>query len=60
MVLLDSTADGWIPADSWEATKNAHKEVFHEIIEAIRNTGTTEGESISEEDLRSLWPFDSE
>ena len=57
-VLLDFTADGWIPATSWEATRKAHKEVFPEIVEAIRNTGSTDGKSISEEDLRSMWPFD--
>ena len=57
-VLLDCTGDGWIPASSWEATKKAQKEIFHEIIESIRNTGSTDGESISKEDLRSMWPFD--
>ena len=57
-VLLDCAADGWIPAGSWEATQNAHKEVFREIIEAIVNTGSTDGESVSEEDLRNMWPFD--
>ena len=56
--LLDATADDWIPASSWEATTKAHKEVFHEILEAIRSTGNTDGESINEDDLRSVWPFD--
>ena len=57
-VLLESSADGWIPASSWEVTRKAHKEVFHEMIQAIRNTRSTDGEPVSEEALRSMWPFD--
>ena len=58
IVLLDSAADGWVPASSWEAARKAQKEVFHEITENIRNTWSTDGDSMSEEDLKRMWPFD--
>lgn len=58
--LLDTTPDGWVPTQSWEATKSAHKEAFDEIVQAVRDAKITDDQSISEEKLRKMWPFDIE
>lgn len=58
--LLDTTPDGWVPTQLWEATKSAHKEAFDEIFQAVRDAKITDDQSISEDDLRELWPFDIE
>ncbi|MCJ1382441.1 hypothetical protein MMC17_005554 [Xylographa soralifera] len=55
--LLDTTPDGWVPTQLWEATKSAHKEAFDEIVKAVRDA---DEESMSEEKLRKIWPFDIE
>lgn len=60
MQLLDTTPDGWVPADQWEATKAAHKEAFDELVQAIRNAEGTDEQSISEENFVKIWPFDIE
>ena len=56
--LLDTTPDGWVPTQLWEATKSAHKEAFDEIFQAVRDAKTTDDQSMSEEQLRKTWPFD--
>ena len=33
--LLNTTSDGWVPTQSWETTKSAHKEVFDELVQAV-------------------------
>ena len=58
MYLLDTTADGWVPMDLWETTKIAHREAFDEIYQAIRDAKSTDDQSMSEEELRMIWPFD--
>jgi len=44
----------------WEATKSAHKEAFDEFVQAFRNAKITDDQSMSEEQLRKMWPFDIE
>ena len=56
--LLDTTPDGWVPTDSWETTEVAHQKVFGELVQAVRNTESREDQSMTEEDLRRIWPFD--
>lgn len=56
--LLDTTPDGWVPTDSWEATKLAHKEAFEKIRQAVRNAESIDDQPMSEKDLRRMWPFD--
>ncbi|KAL8860622.1 MAG: hypothetical protein Q9178_002975 [Gyalolechia marmorata] len=58
--LLDTTPDGWVPTEFWEATKSAHKEAFDGIAQAMRDAEVTGDESMSEEELRKMWPFDIE
>lgn len=58
MSLLDTTSDGWIPTHLWEETKVAHKEAFDELVRAVGNAENTDDQSMSEEDLRKIWPFD--
>ncbi len=58
--LLDTTPDGWVPTRSWEATKSAHKEAFDELVQAVRDANITDDQSMSEEQLRKMWPFDIE
>lgn len=58
MYLLDTTSDGWVPADLWEAAKVAHKEAFDEFVQAIRNAENTGDRSLSEENFLKIWPFD--
>ena len=58
MCLLDSTPDEWVPTHVWEVTKVAHREAFDELVQAVGNAGSTDDQSISEEDLKNIWPFD--
>jgi hypothetical protein len=58
--LLDVTSDGWVPSDLWEATKVAHMEAFYLICQAVRDENLIDNQSMSEEKLRKMWPFDIE
>ena len=58
--LLDTTPDGWVPTQLWEATKSAHNEAFNELVQAVRDAEVTDDQSKSEEKLRKMWPFDIE
>ncbi len=58
MSLLDTTPNRWILTYLWEATKVAHKEAFDELVRAVTNGEDTDNQSMSEEDLRKIWPFD--
>ena len=53
--VLGTDSDGWVPVDRWEEVNRAHKVVFDLALETAR-----EGvdDSMSEADLRELWPFD--
>ena len=55
--LLDTAPDGWVPTHLWEATKVAHKEAFNEVVLAVKSESAG-GQSMSEEDLKEIWPFD--
>jgi hypothetical protein len=56
--LLSTTADGWVPTHFWEATKIAHREAFDEVNQAIRDSKSADDQSMSEEELRAMWPSD--
>lgn len=56
--LLNTTADGWVPTHLWEATKIAHQEAFDEVNQAIGDAESADNQSMSEEELRMMWPFD--
>ncbi|KAK3168004.1 hypothetical protein OEA41_004450 [Lepraria neglecta] len=56
--LLDTTSDGWIPIHLWEDSQVAHKEAFDKLVRAVRNAENTGDQSMSEEDLKKIWPFD--
>ena len=60
MCLLDTTPDGWVPTQFWEATKSAHKEAFDELVQAVRDAKIADDQSMSEKELRKMWPFDVE
>ncbi len=50
--LLDTDGDRWVPTESWEATKVAHKEAFDELIQIVRSAESTD--DLNEEDLRRI------
>lgn len=56
--LLDTASDGWVPTDLWEATELAHKEAFKELVQTVRRVDGIGTQSMNEEDLRRIWPFD--
>lgn len=56
--LLDTSSDGWVPMDSWEATEVAHQEAFREVLQAVRSAEGIDTQSMNEEELRRIWPFD--
>lgn len=58
MDLLDTSPDGWVPTNSWEATEVAHKEAFDELVRTVRNAESDDTQPMNEEDLRIIWPFD--
>ena len=58
--LLDTTPDGWVPTQAWEATQSAHKEAFDELVQAVRDAEIADDQSMSEERFRKIWPFDVE
>ena len=58
--LLNTSSDGWVPPEDWEATKSAHKEMFDRMLQAVlHNEDPDDDEPIKEEgDLKAIWPFD--
>lgn len=56
--LLDTTPDGWVATDLWEATEVAHRKAFDELVQAVRSAESMDDQSMNEEDLRKMWPFD--
>lgn len=44
----------------WEATKSAHNEAFNELVQAVRDAKVIDDQSMGEEKLRKMWPFDIE
>ena len=56
--LLDTDVDGWVPTESWEAAKVAHKEAFDEISQTVRSAESSDDQSMNEEDMKRIWPFD--
>ena len=55
---LNTGADGWVPTDSWEATKSAHEEAFNEMCKHMRDEKLADDQSWGEDELRKVWPFD--
>ncbi|KAL8671232.1 MAG: hypothetical protein Q9168_004264 [Polycauliona sp. 1 TL-2023] len=58
MNLLGIPSDGWVPIEAWEATREAHKGAFDEIVKALREARLEGENEMSEEELRGMWPFD--
>lgn len=57
--ILNTTSDGWVPPEFWSATKTRHKEVFDGFVSAVRTAEVTDvDETMTEEKLRKMWPFD--
>jgi len=54
---LDTTLDGWVSTDLWEATKMAHKEAFNGLVQAVGNAESIDEKSRSE-GLEENCPFD--
>ncbi|KAL9576096.1 MAG: hypothetical protein Q9212_007389 [Teloschistes hypoglaucus] len=56
--LLDTNTDGWVPTEAWEATKLAHKQAVDIFMQTARDGKATDDDTISEADMRKIWPFD--
>lgn len=58
--LLNTSSDGWVHPEDWEATELAHREVFEALVQQLRDVEQpNDDEPIkSEDDLREIWPFD--
>ena len=56
--LLDVQSDGWVPINRWESVQYLHKMAFEEALSELRKVEAVEGQPISEEELRTMWPFD--
>ncbi|KAF7118665.1 hypothetical protein CNMCM5793_008203 [Aspergillus hiratsukae] len=58
--LLNTALDGWVPLEDWEATEQAHKELFKGMLQAVlTNPDPDDDEPVKNENtLRSIWPFD--
>ena len=56
--LLDTTPDGWVPTESWAATKAVHEKVFGELVQTMRGAEKIDDQLMNEENLRRIWPFD--
>ncbi len=54
MSILETPSNGWVPTDRWEKTEKAHKNAFDVLLRAVQ-----EDNSMSEQELRLIWPFDS-
>ncbi len=57
---LDTTPDGWVPTELWEAAQSAHNEAFDVIVQAVTDGKVTDDDYMSEEELKKVWPFDIE
>lgn len=55
---MDTTPDGWVPTESWEATEVAHEEAFGELVQTMRSAEKDDDQLMNEKDLRRIWPFD--
>ncbi|KAI9746756.1 MAG: hypothetical protein M1818_000471 [Claussenomyces sp. TS43310] len=53
MSMLNTTSDGRIPTEAWEAAREANKAAFEQWMESAAGTG-----EMDEEKARALWPFD--
>ena len=56
--LRDAGSDGWVSNDMWPKVQAYHKEVFAGFLSTVKEMEGTEGESMTEEKLRTMWPFD--
>ena len=56
--LLDVQSDGWVPINRWESVQYLHKMAFEEALSELRKVEAVEGQPISEEKFRTMWPFD--
>ncbi len=57
MEVLDVPPDGWVPSETWTATKDLHKQVFEMCVDAV-NDKDEDDDDLDEEKLRKMWPFD--
>lgn len=48
---LDIPFDGWVPADSWKEISEAHKNLFNGVLRM--------DQTLTEQELKEVWPFDS-
>jgi hypothetical protein len=55
MRALDASSDGWVPTENWEVAKAAHRQMFEQWMETVRES---EDPEMNEERGRKLWPWD--
>ncbi|RAL10368.1 uncharacterized protein BO97DRAFT_456550 [Aspergillus homomorphus CBS 101889] len=55
---LNTSSDGWVPSDVWDAARDAHRAVYDEWIQTARES-EVRGESLTVDKAERLWPFDA-
>ena len=48
-----------VPTHLWEGTKVAHRKAFEDLTQALGDAKRTDDQSMSEEDLKKIWPVDT-
>lgn len=52
---LHANDDGWVPAELWDHSRELHKFFFDELLCIARKPGA----DMTEDDVRTLWPYDT-
>lgn len=57
---LDIAPDGWVPTGEWESKKSEHDALYQAVLHSILQSEVLDQDEPiqSEDDLRSIWPFD--
>lgn len=56
---LQTTSDGWVPNEVWDAAKEANQLAYQEWMETAREAVARGDEGMTMEKAEKLWPFDA-
>jgi hypothetical protein len=57
-VSMDTTSDGWVPNELWDAAKEANRAAYDQWMQTAREA-EARGENMTVEKADALWPFDA-